>query len=84
VDADGWYHIPRQGNPEPAAWPKPTPGGFHYYHASTERFITCILEDRDPILTVEWGRHITEMLVGALASSRMGIACEMTTTPAQT
>src|SRR5262249_2640664 len=59
VEADGWDHMPLRGDQSKAQWPKPTPGDFNYYHASTEHFITCILEDHEPLLTVEWGRHIT-------------------------
>jgi predicted dehydrogenase len=80
VSSDGWYHVPNRGDSRKAAWPKPTPGGFNYYHASTQHLIDCILEDRDPIVNVEWGRHITEMMVGAIESSRTGKRHEMTTT----
>jgi predicted dehydrogenase len=81
VEADGWYHVPLRGQPEQAAWPKPTPGAFNYYHASTEHLIACILEEGEPLLSVEWGRHITEMAVGALVSARTGVRYAMTTTP---
>ena len=50
VDPDGWYHIPRRGDQSKAQFPKPTPGAFHYYHASTQHLIDCILEDREPIV----------------------------------
>jgi hypothetical protein len=80
VDSDGWYHIPPAGDVSKAVWPKPTPGGFHYYHASTQHLIDCILQDRDPVLNVEWGRHITEMMAGAIESSKTGKRYEMTTT----
>ncbi len=76
VDDEGWYHIPPSG--EPAPWPRP--GAFNYYHESTQHLVDCILHDRDPILNVEWGRHINELLVGALESSRTGQRYEMTTT----
>jgi hypothetical protein len=68
TDADGWYHIP------------PDPAGFNYYQRSTRHLLDCIQGDRDPLVNVEWGRHITEMLVGALESSRTGKRYEMTTT----
>ena len=80
VDSDGWYHIPHRGDGSKAAWPKPVPGGYNYYHASTQHLIDCIRQDRDPIVNVEWGRHITEMMVGAIESSRTGKRYEMTTT----
>jgi len=80
VDADGWYRIPVTGDPSKTPWPKPTVGGFNYYHASTQHLIDCILQDRDPIVNVEWGRHITEMMYGAVVSARTGQRYEMTTT----
>lgn len=79
TDEDGWYHVPVKGDISKAQWPKPTPGGFNYYHASSQHLIDCILEGRDPIINVEWGRHITEMMVGAIESSRSGQRYEMTT-----
>ncbi len=80
VDADGWYHIPRRGDQSKAKFPQPTPGAFNYYHESSQHFIDCILEDREPIPNVDWGLHITEMIVGALISSETGQRYEMTTT----
>jgi predicted dehydrogenase len=67
IDDDGWCRLPHTG-------------GFNYYAASTRHLIECILEDRDPIPNVEWGRHITEMMCGALESSRTGKRYEMTST----
>lgn len=79
-DDEGWYHIAPTGDHSKAKWPKPVPGAFTYYHESTRHLVDCILEDRDPIINVEWGRHITEMMVGALESSCTGLRYEMTTT----
>lgn len=79
VDSDGWYRIPQVGDVSKAVWPKPIPGGLNYYHASSQHLLDCILEDRDPILNVEWGRHITEIMVGAMESSRVGQRYRMTT-----
>ena len=76
VDDEGWYHVPKRGKPEP--WPRP--GAFNYYHESTQHLVDCIIHDRDPILNVEWGRHVNELLTGALESSRTGQRYEMTTT----
>jgi predicted dehydrogenase len=79
VDADGWYHIPHRGDGSKAKWPQPTPGAFNYYHESSQHFIDCILEGRQPIPGIDWGMHITEMMYGALESSRTGVKYEMTT-----
>ena len=80
TDKDGWYHIPKRGDQSKAKWPQPTPGSFHYYHRSSQHFIDCIVEGKDPVVNVEWGRHITEMMYGVLESSRTGKRYEMTTT----
>lgn len=80
VDDDGWYHIPLRGDRSRAKWPQPTPGAFHYYHASSQHLVDCILEDREPIPNVEWGLHITEMMWGTLESARTGCKYAMTTT----
>jgi len=80
VDADGWFHIPARGDASKAKWPQPTLGAFNYYHQSTQHLIDCILEDREPVPNVDWGLHITEMMVGAAESARTGQRYEMTTT----
>lgn len=80
VAVDGWYHIPITGDVSRAVWPKPLPGGFNYYHASSQHLIDCILDDRDPLLNVEWGLHITEMLTGAVESWHTGQRYTLTTT----
>lgn len=80
VGADGWFHIPLRGDSSKAKWPQPTPGAFNYYHQSSQHLIDCILEDREPLVNVDWGLHITEMMWGALESSRTGQVYQMTTT----
>jgi predicted dehydrogenase len=79
TDERGWYTLEPLGDVSKAAWPKPIPGGFNYYHESTQHFVNCILENREPWLNVEFGLHITEMMWGALESSRTGKRYEMTT-----
>jgi predicted dehydrogenase len=80
VESDGWYHIHPPAGMGPGKWPQPAPGGFNYYHESTRHFVECILENRDPVVGVDWGLHITEMMVGAVESSRTGKRYDMTTT----
>lgn len=79
VEADGWYHIYPRGDLSRAKFPQPVPGGFNYYHESTRHLVECILDDRDPIVNVEWGLHITEMMAGAVESHSSGRRYEMTT-----
>lgn len=79
TDEDGWYHIDPQPLP-PSPWPIPPKGSWVYYHESTKHLVESILEDRDPIVNVEWGTHITEIMYGALESSRTGTRYQMKTT----
>lgn len=62
-----------------AVWPKPTPRGLNYYHASSQDLIDCIAQDRDPLTDMEFGRHVTEMVVGATHASVSGQRHEMAT-----
>lgn len=80
VEEDGWFHIRGRGDGSKAKWPQPTPGAFNYYHESSKHLIECILEDREPIVGIDWGLHITEMMAGAIESSRTGRRYDMTTT----
>lgn len=80
VDDDGWYHISLLGDRSKAKWPQPTPGAFNYYHQSTQHLVDCILDDREPLVNVDWGLHITEMMVGTVESLQTGQKYEMTTT----
>jgi predicted dehydrogenase len=81
VNESGWYHVPAPSNPDPRAggWPRPS-RVFDYYAESSRHLVDCIVGDTDPIPNVEWGRHITEMMYGALESARTGRRYEMTTT----
>jgi predicted dehydrogenase len=79
VDADGCYHIPPRGDGSKAKWPQPIPGAFNYYEESTRHLIDCILQDREPLVNVDWGLHITEMMAGAVESSTTGQKYTMTT-----
>lgn len=79
IDDDGWFHIRNRGDRSKAKWPQPTPGAFNYYHESTQHLIDCIVQDREPLVNVDWGLHITEMMVGTMESSRTGEKYVMTT-----
>ena len=79
VDDDGWFHIPLRGDRSKATWPIPVPGSFNYYHESSRHLVECILEDKEPLVNVDWGLHITEMMYGTLKSSETGEVYQMTT-----
>jgi predicted dehydrogenase len=76
---DGWFYLEPLGDLSKASWPKPVPGGFNYYHVSTQHLLDCILQNLEPVVGVEFGLHVTEMMWGALASSRTGQRYTMTT-----
>ena len=79
TDEDGWYHIDPEPLP-PSPWPIPAKGSWIYYHESTKHLVECITGDAEPIVNVEWGRHITEIMYGVLESNRTGARYEMTST----
>jgi predicted dehydrogenase len=80
TDDDGWFHMEQPGDWSKAKWPIPPPGVFNYYHASTDHFLDCIRNGIDPVINVEWGRHITEMMTGAMESAATDKTYIMTTT----
>lgn len=79
TDADGWHHWDVPGDWAKARWPQPAPGSFNYYHESTKHILDCIRDDRDPVLNVEFGRHVTEMMYGTAVSARTGRHYDMQT-----
>ena len=72
IDGDGWYHMNIRGDFSRAKWPQPIPGAFTYYHESTRHLVESIIDDREPLVGVDWGLHITEMMAGTLESSKTG------------
>jgi len=66
---EGWYHIPREEVP---AW--------NYYVASTEHFLDCIVNDRDPLPSIEWGKHVSEIMIKSIQSSRTGRTLKIAST----
>ena len=77
---DGWEHWPPMPQRRKADYPKPAPGASNYYQASAYHLIDCILNDLEPRVGLEWGLHITEMMVGAKVSSDTGRRYDMQTT----
>jgi len=37
-----------------------------------DHFIDCIVNDKEPLPSVEWGRHVSEIMIKSLESSRTG------------
>ncbi len=78
TDEKGWRHWERPPT-KPEPWPISSNDGFNYYHQSSRHLISCILDDTEPVMNVEWGLHITEMMTGVMESARTGRKYEMTT-----
>lgn len=57
----GWYSIPKQDFPY-----------WNYYRASTEHFFDCIANDNEPLPSLRWGMHVSEIMIKSLQSSRIG------------
>jgi len=56
------------------------PEEVFYMEASLDHLIDCILNDKEPLPNVEWGCHVTEIMVKSLESARTGKALDLTTT----
>ncbi|MDH5687403.1 MAG: Gfo/Idh/MocA family oxidoreductase [Candidatus Bathyarchaeota archaeon] len=63
-------------------------GGWYFFGTipQTERvnemdhFIDCIVNDKEPLPSVEWGRHVSEIIIKSLESSRTGKALAIEST----
>ncbi|MEM2940587.1 MAG: Gfo/Idh/MocA family oxidoreductase [Thermoproteota archaeon] len=58
---ENWYRMPKQDFPP-----------WNYYRASTEHFFDCILNDKEPLPSLKWGMHVSEIMIKSLQSSRTG------------
>jgi len=47
---------------------------------SVEHLINCILNDKEPLPSVEWGRHVAEIMMKSMESARSGQAVNLSTT----
>ncbi|MBS7612769.1 Gfo/Idh/MocA family oxidoreductase [Candidatus Bathyarchaeota archaeon] len=54
--------------------------GWSYYEASTKHFLECIVEDKEPIPNIDWGAHVSEIMIKSIESSRTGKTLRMETT----
>jgi len=48
--------------------------------ASLEHLINCILGDKEPLPSVEWGRHVAEIMMKSMESASSGQAANLSTT----
>jgi len=54
-------------------------GNFYwdYYRDSLKHFLECIERDKEPVATLEWGRHLTEVMLKACESAQTGKVLEI-------
>jgi predicted dehydrogenase len=62
--ASSWYHFGTM-----------PPGMNQLVH-----FVDCIVNDKDPLPNVEWGRHISEIMIKSIESARTGKALNLEST----
>jgi len=43
-------------------------------------FVDCIVKDEDPLPNVEWGRHVSEIMIKSIESARIGRALNLEST----
>jgi len=65
----GWYHVPKK---QFSRW--------NYYAVSTEHFLDCIINDKDPLPSIDWGMHVSEIMIKSIQSSRTGRTLRITST----
>lgn len=56
---DGWYHVPKDEVPE-----------WNYYVGSTDHLLDCVVKDKAPLPSLDWGMHVSEIMIKSIHSSR--------------
>ena len=54
-------------------------GRWRYTEASVKHLLDCIVNDQEPLASVEWGRHVSEIMIGSIESSGTGRAVDLAT-----
>jgi predicted dehydrogenase len=67
--AIGWYHFPGNAFPD-----------YDYFAASTQHLYDCIVNDAEPLPSVEWGCHVAEIMIRSDESAETGRTLDLTTT----
>lgn len=79
----GWFSIGGVSGPSIGPdmdFSKTMPPFVPYHQASVDHLIDCIVNDKKPIPDVEWGRHVTEIMVKSCESAKSGKAMSLSTT----
>ena len=67
--AVGWYHFP--GNAFPA---------WRYTEGSTQHLHDCIVNNTEPVATIEWGMHVAEIMIRTVESAEQHRILDLVTT----
>jgi predicted dehydrogenase len=65
----GWYHFP--GNYFPA---------WRYTAGSAQHLHDCIVNNTEPLPSIEWGMHVAEIMIKSFESAEQGEALDLETT----
>lgn len=69
LEAPDWYHFPHDAF---APW--------RYTAGSTQHLHDCIVNDTEPVASVEWGCHVAEIMIRSFESADQGQTLQLTTT----
>lgn len=64
-----WHHLPRESF-----------GTWRYMEGSTQHLHDCIVNNTEPLPSIEWGLHVSEIMIKSFESSEKGQALALETT----
>jgi len=68
LEMPGWYHFPSDAF---------TP--WRYTAGSTQHLYDCIVNDTEPLASIEWGCHVAEIMIKSFESAEKGQTLELET-----
>jgi predicted dehydrogenase len=85
LDKESEYYVPsfRPGQMEGAGWyhfPANAFAPWRYTAGSTQHLHDCIVNDTEPVASIEWGLHVAEIMIKSFESAAQGQALELMTT----
>jgi predicted dehydrogenase len=83
IDKESPYHVPARRGGRGVGWFH-FPGNFfpewRYMEGSTQHLHDCILNDTDPVASIEWGTHVAEIMIKSYESAEQDRFLELITT----
>jgi len=88
LDRESPYYVPgseppRIGRPETPGWyhfPSDAFAPWRYTAGSTQHLHDCIVNDTEPVASIEWGCHVAEIMIKSFESAEQGKTLELVTT----